>query len=180
MQLQVSVLLFGRTALLSTFTIATLLLLTACGGGGSDGGGSGGGANVGVVGTSKNNSTRSHNAGVACSDCHKAGGTGQGIFTVSGTVYTNGAGSTVAPNGTVKIYSDMNRLNLVTTLEVDAKGNFYTVDPVDGLTDIGGGIAGVYVTVGSRNMPGSVSSNACNSCHGPATTTSPGGVNRIY
>ena len=169
---------FSKTShIISALSIATLLLLTACGGGGGDDDDSGN--NIGQVGTSSNNSTRSHNAGVACSDCHKTGGTGQGIFTVSGTIYTSGAGTAVAPNGTVKIYSDMNRLNLVTTLEVDAKGNFYTVNAIDGLTDTGGGIAGVYVTVGSRNMPGNVSASACNSCHGPSTATSPGGVARI-
>lgn len=177
MRFHISTPFFKTTPILSAFGIASLLLLTACGGGG----GSDDGNNIGQVGTSSNNSTRSHNVGKVCSECHKAGGSGEGIFTIAGTVYTNGAGSAVAPNGMVKIYADINRLNLVRTLEVDAKGNFYTVDVIPGLTDTGGGIAGVYVTVGANNMPGNVSSSACNSCHGPTTATNPFGTEpRIY
>ena len=179
MRFQITTPFFTINVILFAFLIASLLLLTACGGGG--GGGDAGG-NIGQVGTSSHNATRSHNAGADCSDCHYSGGTGQGVFTVAGTVFTSGSGNTVAPNGMVKIYADQTRNTLVATLEVDAKGNFYTVDPIDGLTDTGSGIAGVYVTVGNHNMGGTVSTyaNGCNTCHGPATATTFGGQQRIY
>jgi hypothetical protein len=151
--------------------LSTALTLGACGGGGGGSGGSDGGGDTGEYGISHSGSTRSHNAGENCMSCHKTGGTGDGVFSVAGTVYN---GSSPAASGTVYLYADKAQTMLITTLEVDAYGNFYTIDTVAELTDSGAGIAGVYAKVNGSTMPGVVSNGSCNECHSPA-----GGVGRI-
>ena len=161
-----------RTALLSAFSIATLLLLTACGGGG--GGGGSGGGNPGTEGISETGSTNSHNdtrRGQDCMDCHTSG-PGTGIFITAGT--------TGSSNGFVEYYADIARTDLRARLPVDGYGNFYTVTPIDILTNTGGGSLGAYVTIvtstgGTRNMPGVIShlSAGCNDCHSGPGTQSP-------
>ena len=166
-----------RTALLSAFSIATLLLLTACGGGGGSG--------SGVVGLSQHGSTNSHTdsrRGDNClkSGCHATGGTGTGVFITAGT-------ATSAIGGYVEYYSSdtlRDSSTLVAKLQVDAYGNFYTVTGFGALTPNGAGFSpGAYVTVVTssgtrRNMsPGVIShyqtSAGCNNCHnntvGPRT-----------
>lgn len=132
----------------------------------------------GEVGLSHYGSTNSHNAGQNCMSCHTAGGAGRGAFTLAGTVYSGG---NVAPNTTVYIYSDQNFSNRVATLEVDGKGNFYTVATISGLVENANGfVDGVFVKVEGadgqiRSMSGTVSNGACNECHSPS-----GGVGRIH
>lgn len=153
-------------------SLSAALALGACGGAPSGDGGDGG--VISEVGVSHTGSRLSHNdsrRGADCMTCHKSGGTGQGVFTVAGTAYN---GSSPASSGTVYFYTSNSRTTLITTLEVDAYGNFYTVDPISQLTDTGGGVAGVYVNVDSASMPGLVSNGSCNECHSPD-----GGVARI-
>ena len=106
--------------------------------------------------------TESHRAGANCMSCHTAGGSGEGRFTLAGTVYQTDE-TTVYPNTTVKLYTGADTSGeLVITVEVDGKGNFYTTESVDWGT-------GLYATVSSdnetRNMTGVVTTGACNSCH---------------
>jgi hypothetical protein len=168
-------------------TLALCLLLTACGleappeavpisgvggsGGGSGGSGTGGGAVNGVA-------ILSHNAGTDCMSCHKAGGTGRGIFTVAGTVYMGGGGPQVS--ATVSVYPTGSS-TAQATLTTDGLGNFFTTQPVAALVPAAGQqfVQGVNVVIRptggtSRAMLGVVSNGSCNACHSQA-----GGVARV-
>ena len=113
--------------------------------------------------------TKSHNAGLDCmsSSCHSQGGSGEGVFTVAGTVYDDVSSTTVKPNVVVRLYShpvsDADRA-LVAEIEVDGNGNFYTTQAI-----VWG--AGLYAMAESdsdmRFMSTEVveASGACNSCH---------------
>lgn len=149
-------------------TLSAALALGACGGPAPGGGGDGGVS--GEYGLSHTGSTRSHNVGQDCLNCHKEGGIGDGVFSVAGTVYN---GATPATSGSVYLYADLAKTVLVATLEVDAYGNFYTIEPISQLSGPGG-VAGVYAKVNGTSMPGVVSNGSCNECHSPA-----GGVGRI-
>jgi hypothetical protein len=139
--------------------LAAASLLTACGGPASSEGGDG--AVSGEYGVSHTGSTRSHNVGQDCLNCHKTGGIGDGVFSVAGTVYN---GSTPATGGTVYLYADKAQTVLLKTLEVDAYGNFYTIDAIAELSGPGG-VAGVYAKVNNSTMPGVISNGSCNNCH---------------
>ena len=106
--------------------------------------------------TSSFNSSESHNAGKNCLSCHS--------FKAAGTVYGKTLTS-VYPGATVKITTQPNGAGtLLATLQVDKKGNFYT-----GYTISFGNGAYVSVTGSTgtvKNMGTSVTSGACNSCHG--------------
>jgi hypothetical protein len=106
--------------------------------------------------------TESHRTGNNCMSCHTSGGSGEGRFTVAGTVYQTD-GTTPYPNTTVRLYTGAaGSGNLVVTVEVDGNGNFYTTEAVDWGT-------GLYPTVSSNNetrsMTSIVTTGACNSCH---------------
>jgi len=108
----------------------------------------------------------SHNSGKNCMECHISGGSGEGWFTVAGTVYENDK-QTPYPNATVRLYSGPGGTgNLKGTIEVDQKGNFYTTESID-FTD------GLYATVegasGTRAMSMVLDDGACNRCHGSST-----------
>ncbi|HAF30185.1 MAG TPA: hypothetical protein DCG75_14180 [Bacteroidales bacterium] len=105
----------------------------------------------------------SHNTGQNCMSCHIAGGSGEGVFSVAGSVYDNSKES-VLPNASIRLYTDANGTgNLVATLLSDKNGNFYTTETID----FG---SGLYVlaegNTTSKNMISSITSGACNSCHG--------------
>ncbi|MBW6490622.1 MAG: hypothetical protein K0B15_05430 [Lentimicrobium sp.] len=58
--------------------------------------------------------------------CHKSGGTGEGWFTVAGSVYDSTYASGF-PNATVRLYTGPNGTGtLKATIQVDNYGNFYT------------------------------------------------------
>ena len=114
------------------------------------------------------NETESHKMGQNCMSCHKSGGEGEGWFNLAGTVY-EGDRSTTYPNTTVKIYDEPNGVgSLISTIEVDGLGNFYTTNNID----FGNGL---YVSVSGDTetiyMIGPVTSGQCNSCHGTSTDT---------
>ena len=113
------------------------------------------------------NETESHNIGKACQSCHAAGGSGEGWFGVAGSVYGEDLTS-ANPNGTIYLYTGAGGTgNLVATIEVDGKGNFYST-----ASSIPAG--GVYAQIKSAsgnttNMSMLVTSGNCNSCHGEST-----------
>ncbi len=113
---------------------------------------------------SSHNSDESHHEGQNCLSCHKSGGEGEGHFTVAGTVYDS-LGTTIKPNGTIRLYSQPNGGgNLVATIEVDAKGNFYTTESIDLSSGVYSSATG---TSGSAHfMPDINGIGACSSCHG--------------
>jgi len=171
---------------LSLGAIAACLLLTACGPGdpvaavpisgvgGSGGGGTGttGGGSVGGV------AILSHNAGQDCMGCHKAGGTGKGVFTVAGTVYKSGGGAQTA--AMVTIYPQGSN-TAQATMTVDGLGNFWTTQTVAALVPAAGqtlvqGVRAVIQPTGgtSAAMLGVISNGSCNACHSPS-----GGTGRV-
>ena len=108
----------------------------------------------------------SHHQGDNCQTCHQKGGNGIGWFNVSGTVYDSTL-SQVFPNATVKLYDGIDSSGtLVSIIEVDSFGNFYTTEDVD----FGDGL---YVEViGNQinaRMGSFITSGACNKCHGILT-----------
>jgi cytochrome c553 len=138
---------------IATFIIAIVVLgINSCEKGGC--------GESNISGFSQN---ESHNMGQNCMNCHKDGGEGEGCFNAAGTAYDGPNGNTLA-NCVVKLYTQPNGAGtLRATINGDAKGNFFTTESID----YNGGLYPV-VTNGSATafMPGSVSSGACNSCHG--------------
>jgi len=113
---------------------------------------------------SLNFSTESHNTGQNCMLCHKEGGGGEGWFMTAGTVYDS-TQQNISSNGNVLFSSNYDVSDeLISEIEVDAKGNFYSTESINyGQT--------VYVGVRSVNgivkrMQSAVNTGACNSCHG--------------
>ena len=109
------------------------------------------------------NSVENHKTGQDCMICHVSGGGGEGWFTVAGTVYNSWLTS-VLPNATVILYTEANGTgDLVATIEVDEKGNFYTTKVIDFGTGLYTLVEGNTTT---KIMCSSITSGKCNSCHG--------------
>lgn len=112
---------------------------------------------------SYNNLTESHQTGKECMSCHQPGGSGEGWFIVAGTVYDE-LKETPYPNAIIKIYTGpQGSGELVSTIEVDGKGNFYSTENINFDT-------GLYTLVESntstRHMASKITNGNCNSCHG--------------
>jgi len=108
----------------------------------------------------------SHNMGQNCMSCHKQGGNGEGWFNLAGTIYDDLLTNTY-PNATVYLFTGPNGTGTQKyTVQVDAKGNFYTTENID-FED------GLYPAVQGNQTPNymvsSVSNGQCNSCHGVST-----------
>lgn len=118
------------------------------------------------VNISAYNSTKSHNMGQNCMNCHKQGGRGEGWFQVAGTVYDSTQTSTYK-NATVHLYTLPNGGgSLKYVIEVDGKGNFYTTNTIDFSTPLYPVVVGNLAT---KMMSSSITSGQCNSCHGVST-----------
>ena len=116
--------------------------------------------------TSSSNSSQSHNMGQNCMNCHKQNGSGEGSFTVAGTVYDSSLAN-VYTSATVKLYTAPNGGGtLKYMLQVDRKGNFYTSNAVD---FTGGLYPVVSGSTATQYMSSSISNGQCNSCHGSST-----------
>jgi cytochrome c553 len=115
---------------------------------------------------SKYNSDDSHNVGLNCMTCHTQGGEGHGVFEVAGTVYESNR-TTTYPNATVRLYSGPSGTgDLKYTIQVDALGNFYTTEGIN----FGSGLyASVEGNQQTHHMQSSITTGACNSCHGGQT-----------
>lgn len=116
--------------------------------------------------SSSYNSTKSHNEGQNCMSCHTSGGSGEGRFTIAGTVYDAALNETF-PNATVSLFTEPGGSGILkATIQVDKKGNFYTTENIDFKN-------GLYATVeGNSNityMNATVTNGQCNSCHGVST-----------
>lgn len=121
----------------------------------------------GPTNISKNNEDESHNMGKNCMQCHTDGGRGKGCFYVAGTVYDSLLDAT-KPNGVVKLYSGPNGTgNLVATIEVDDKGNFFTTDVVSFDTPVYPSVTGT--SGNTKYMGSSIQKGECNSCHNVST-----------
>jgi hypothetical protein len=104
----------------------------------------------------------SHNRGENCMQCHKIGGEGEGCFVVAGTVYDTLSSNTLS-SGKIELYTGPDGTgNLVHTIQVDSKGNFYTTENFE--------ISGLYPVLtgptGHKSyMSSALTSGQCNSCH---------------
>ncbi len=116
---------------------------------------------------SKHFTNESHNAGKDCMNCHKRGGSGEGWFTLAGSLY-NGSLSAGYPNATVFLSTELAKVgSLVQLIEIDNVGNFYTTEAIN----YGNGL---YVSIqGTQNdsayMHAKIVSGNCNACHGNST-----------
>ena len=111
------------------------------------------------------NSSKSHNAGQNCMNCHKKGGEGDGWFSIAGTAYRPDLAT--AQNAVINLYTAPNGGGeLKKIVSGDLLGNFYT-------TDIQAFGTGLYPSVtyngNTSYMSGSILHGACNSCHGIST-----------
>jgi hypothetical protein len=120
----------------------------------------------GKGGSSVAGSSRSHNMGKDCMNCHKPGGGEAPTWKVAGTVY-NPTGTTTNSNSTIKLFTGPNGTGtLKYTLSVDTKGNFYSDN-----ADFTGGLYPVATGNTSTNyMSSPITNGACNSCHNGTTT----------
>jgi len=119
--------------------------------------------------SSANGGNKSHKVGQNCMNCHNPGGSGssEGVWQVAGTVYDQ-TGTSASPNGTIQFWTGPNGTGtLKYTMEVDAKGNFYTSGSIV-LT------AGLYPAVtgakSTKFMSSPATTGACNSCHTGTST----------
>lgn len=115
---------------------------------------------------SSNYDNKSHNIGENCMNCHVNGGSGAGWFNLAGTIYDSTKTRTY-PNIAIQLYTGRNGTGeLVKTIEVDAKGNFFTTENID----YG---QGLYVSAQgdliAKYMFSPITNGACNSCHGVTT-----------
>ncbi|MDX1739949.1 MAG: hypothetical protein R3178_01595, partial [Rhodothermales bacterium] len=108
--------------------------------------------------------TESHNAGEDCMTCHRSGGRGEGAFVVAGTVYEED-GNTVNPGTTIRLLSNPDGA-VLRIIEVDARGNFYTTEP---LSFDGGLLTEVVSGSELRAMITPITEGSCNACHGNST-----------
>jgi len=112
------------------------------------------------------NSTESHNAGQNCMSCHTSGGSGEGWFTVAGTIYDSTKAVTY-PNATVGLYTGPEGTgSLIMEIEVDGLGNFYTTESIDFGTGLYTLVEGSLVT---KHMNSKLSTGQCSTCHGAST-----------
>jgi hypothetical protein len=116
---------------------------------------------------SQNYSDESHNFGQNCMSCHVSGGSGEGWFTVAGSLFDYMQTNPYS-NGSVKFTTLPNGTGLpVKTIEVDSKGNFYTTEEMD----FGNGLfVGVFGRNGEEKfMNAKITDGACINCHGLST-----------
>ncbi len=102
---------------------------------------------------------------LACISCHKPGGSGEGVFTLAGSVYKSDL-TTPNINGTVRFYTGPQGTGtLLKTIEVDKVGNFYANVPD---MDFNKGVYPmVESTTGNKKyMVAAAASGDCLSCHG--------------
>jgi hypothetical protein len=112
------------------------------------------------------NSTESHNSGQNCMSCHRSGGSGEGLFTVAGTVYDS-TRTSIFPNATIRLFTRPNGAGtLEAIIEVDGLGNFYTTEAVDFESGLYTSTEGSLET---KFMNSPITTGNCNSCHGVST-----------
>jgi len=115
---------------------------------------------------SAHNTSKSHNTGANCMNCHKSGGDGEGIFQVAGSVYDSLLVSPYA-NSTIKLYTGPNGTGtLKATVDGDMLGNFFTTNSIDFSTPLYPAVVG---TTSTKYMSTAISTGACYSCHSVTT-----------
>jgi len=107
-------------------------------------------------------SSESHKSGENCMNCHVEGGSGEGWFTVAGTLAQNDSNTSFA-NTVVKLSSGPNATEaLEYTIMVDELGNFYTTENINFTFGLYTSVEGELST---NTMVSVISNGECNSCH---------------
>ncbi|HEY4798574.1 MAG TPA: hypothetical protein VII99_05795 [Bacteroidia bacterium] len=113
-------------------------------------------------------SAQSHNTGQNCMNCHKSGEDDTGTFTVAGSVYDS-SNTAVYSNAIIKLFTQPHGAGqLRATINGDVIGNFYTTSSIDfsgGVYPAVTGSSGI-----TKYMSASITSGACNGCHGSSTS----------
>ena len=113
------------------------------------------------------NEVKSHNESRNCMECHIEGGSGEGWFSVAGTVYNRQL--TIPLKNVIVILSSgpEGTGEVIERIEGDGKGNFFTTETV-----LFG--EGLYVSVeGSaaiKYMQSPIMNGECNACHSNTTS----------
>jgi hypothetical protein len=100
-----------------------------------------------------------------CMGCHSPNGGAPGCFRVGGTAFDSLADDSAVQNAVVKLYTQPNGTGeLVSTMQVDQSGNFYSTSPISFAQ-------GLYPAIISgsgivRYMSSAAVNGSCNSCHG--------------
>jgi hypothetical protein len=122
---------------------------------------------------SRHGDSESHYLGRNCMECHKSGGQAvtffdtQQIWNIGGSIF-NSDGITPNSNGTLYLYTKANGQGVLKyVIEVDANGNFYTNQIIDFREALFPYIRSALGT--SAYMSTSLTTGACNSCHGVTT-----------
>jgi hypothetical protein len=120
---------------------------------------------------SQQDGNKSHKFGTNCASCHTTGGSGKGLFTVSGSVLDE-ARANIQKKCIIKLYTKPKAQGeLISTIYSDALGNFYTTEKIDfsaGLYPTLLGTPGVKEdTKHMTKIP--IYKGDCNSCHGIVT-----------
>ncbi len=118
---------------------------------------------------SQSHSSESHNQGMDCMSCHHEQGNEayDRWWYVAGTVFLSD-GTPAPSSGAIELWTKPGRSGeKIYTLQIDAKGNFYTQK----IIDFKGGVYPVLVANSGTitAMSTSTLNLACNSCHGIST-----------
>lgn len=107
---------------------------------------------------SKNGQSRSHYTGRNCVTCHYTEGSGEGWFTVAGSIGGN------YHDGKVVLYPNGFENPPIKEIEIDDLGNIFTTEDVD--FSVGMNVAIVNSNGDSLKMPQELHVGQCNLCHG--------------
>jgi mono/diheme cytochrome c family protein len=117
-----------------------------------------------IVLISQNGETKAHYTGENCMACHSSNGGAPGYFSAAGTVFDSTKTNPYS-NARVKLYTEiLAGGNLVSTIDADEEGYFYTTDNIDfsaGLYPVVEGTNGETMFMGQPTFSGQ-----CYSCHG--------------
>lgn len=120
---------------------------------------------------SRNGTLRSHSderRGQNCMDCHFTGNNPY-VYQVAGTVYKAEDNTSPYANATINLRSGPEVTDeLLVTIEVDARGNFYTTESFDFTSGLYPSVVGAAGEA-PLHMSNFTISGECNSCHGAAT-----------
>lgn len=117
--------------------------------------------------SSNSGEDRSHNSGANCMHCHYSGGPAGICFTLGGTVFDSLQGN-IQTGGTMKLYTGPNGTgDVVLTLHVDDRGNFYTSQTINFIGGLYPAITGSGGT--TKYMSSPIKIGSCGSCHGVNT-----------
>jgi hypothetical protein len=120
-------------------------------------------AALNVTNISAKDSSKSHNVGQNCMQCHQARGGGRGIYTLAGSIFK--MDGTPASNAKVTLYADGAKTQALASVDADALGNFYTTSTLPFPNQA------LFVKIESadgqksKSMPFPTLSGACNVCH---------------